>query len=217
MRKIIGGLLLLITSLSLKGQYNSIGFGVGTAGFRGETSNDNARDLQELGQSAYAYYNYWLRDSRWQYSVKLSYHKILSNIEVRDFLRSNTLYQARSHHFNLGVGMRFYLDNKLSRYRPRSGQWAVFGAAYAGLETFYSDLHYNNLGDSPSQSIDTDFNLSPYLSGEIGVRVFMNPEWYSEVSGGLKYGFNDYWDGISGHTGVPDFLYYIHLGLGYAF
>ena len=215
--KLAFGAAFFLSSMSLYGQYQSVGFGLGSSAFRGETSNDNLAALEELGRSAYFHYNGWLKDERWQYSVELSYHQIRGRIQVRDFLVSNTLYQARSRHFNLAGGMRFYLDSKLKRYQPTRGQWAFFGAAYAGLEAFYSNTEANRLGIRARQETNENFMVSPYINGLGGVRVFLDRNWYMELSAGMKYGFNDFWDGISGHTGVNDFIVYAHLSGGYAF
>lgn len=209
--------LFLLISCSLSAQYQSIGFGIGAATFEGETSTYEDFAVEEIGRSAYFYYNRWLKDSRWQYSFLATYHQIRGRIQVENFLVSNTLYQSRTRHFNLGAGMRYYLDPKLSHYQPSRGQWAIFGAAYLGLESFYSNTEANRMGAGAAEYMNEDFKLSPYISGELGLRIFINSEWYSEISGGMKYGHNDHWDGIAGPTNIKDYIGFVQLGLGYAF
>lgn len=217
MRKLLFLITLCLFTGEVYAQYKSVNFGLGTSAFRSETSNDALFPLEELGRSAYFQYNHWLKDSRWQLTAIASYHRIRGRIQVRDFLVQNTLYQAKSEHFNLGGGIKFYLDNDLSRFRPREGQCALFGAAFAGIETFIHNLEADRLGANPQQKREPGFKVSPFVSGEGGIRVYLDHEWFIELSAGAKYGFHDYWDGISGHTGVNDFIIFAHLSLGYTF
>jgi hypothetical protein len=53
--------------------------------------------------------------------------------------------------------------------------------------------------------------------GQLGYRIYINNNWAVEVDLNSRFGWNDYWDGYTGTTGVNDWIFQFRLGLMYSF
>lgn len=209
-------LALLLISISSFAQYNSLGFGLGSSVFRGETSHP-LKLIEEPGLNLYGLYSYWLpNDERWQISTKVHLDYINGK---RQSLSSDGAETYNAHSFLLSTlfGMRFYLDNDIRDYVPEKNQGAFFVGLFAGPSLAYSKYITPSIIDPA----DDTYNLNPILSfnmmGEVGYRLFINEFWAYELSLGFQSGFNDRWDGIKGGTGIPDYIFQASFGLTYSF
>jgi hypothetical protein len=208
--------LLLLLSFHVSGQYNSLGFGLGSSAFRGETTAAG-KIIEEPGLNLYGLYTYWLPDDeRWQISTKIQVDWINGK---RQGLASDGGLNYSSHSFLIStlVGMRFYLDNDIRDYVPEKNQGALFAGLYLGPALSYNQYRIPETINPINEAYESNPVLSFNVMAEVGYRLFWNEFWAYEASIGFQNGANDRWDGLKGSTGVPDFIFYINLGLSYSF
>lgn len=212
-------ILMVIFASYAKAQYNSIGFGLGTSSFRGETSNDEEFLLDELGVSAYAFYSYWLENnSQWQIIGRLNYNQINAKIDI---IVNDTgvavPYQTNSTMFFIESGIRYYLDSDLNRYVPENGQGGFFGGILVGANLFSNNINAPRIGNDSTIVLSEKLQVSPSIIMEVGYRIFYTRYWAIEATIGFRHGFDDLWDGIAGHTRFNDWIVNGSVGFSYSF
>lgn len=206
----------IMLAISADAQYHSLGLGLGSSAFRGETTAAG-KLIEEPGLNLNTFYNYWLtEDERWQISSKLNFDYIHGQ---RLGTASDDLLEYDAHSFLLSLlaGMRFYADNNLRDYVPEKYQGAFFGGLYAGPVLAYSRYSLPARLDPNSDTFSAQPSLSLNLMAEVGYRLFINKFWAYELSIGLQGGGNDHWDGFKGSTGIPDFIVQTSFSLSYSF
>ncbi len=206
--------LLLALSLPISAQYNTLGFGIGTSAFRGESTSPGSL-IEEPGIHLYGYYSYWLpSDERFQIVglLNLDYMRPQINGSGDGGMR----YDAHSFVLSPLVGVRFYLDKWLLDYVPEKNQDAFFAGVYFGPAIYYSNyVTPSNIGN------DNTYRDIPGISfntmAQVGYRIFRNEFWSYEAQIGFQHGFNDRWDGNQGNTGVNDWIFQVGVGMSYSF
>lgn len=193
---------------SVLGQSQSFGFGLGAAAIRGDAWDEGEYLIDELGINLYGYHSFWWdKFSGVQFIGHVRYNdlRVLFDTEPPD-TSALIHFEARSYHLGLSFGIRYYLDPDLNKYSPSAGQGSFFGGARAGVEIFGSKVEQVQIDQLPGKQFSEETFVSPNAGVELGYRLFITQSWSVETSFDLIYGFSDYWDGLSGPTGVKDWL-----------
>lgn len=200
---------LILLNFSLYSQYNSTGYGLGAAQVRGET---DAQDtwISNPGLAAYGYYNYWLpQDERFQ----LSFLVDINLLSSRKYGDEGLQFEVHSTLYIPKIGLRFYLDDDLQSYEPDLFQDAFFMGIYGGACIYHHDYGTVVLLQEVDGEIHPDLGVSVILNGLVGYRIYISRSNAIEFSFAGSYGFNDYWDGYKGNTGINDWHFQVNLGL----
>lgn len=212
--KLIIVITLCLVSLLSVAQEHTIGFGLGGAAFRGETSENLTSVLEEIGVQSHVYYAFSLKDSRWQLMAQLNYNRINADIDISSVNGELVSFSTASRHLFGSLGMRFYFDQRSRRYLPRLGHSAPFLGAHFGGVVFTNETNTPIFSNDDNIDIKEGGSQDLAFQVEAGYRYYINQNWSLEANANFRHGANDLWDGIGGHTNYNDWL--ISLSLGFA-
>jgi hypothetical protein len=213
-RKLIITLALSLFYLLGVAQEHTVGFGLGGAAFRGETSDNLASVLEEIGVQSHIYYALALKDARWQLMAQVNYNRINADIDITSINGDLVSFSTASQHFFGSLGMRFYFDQRSRRYLPRFGQSAPFLGAHVGGVLYTNETNSPFFSDGDNIDIKEGASEDLAFQVEAGYRFYLNQNWSMEANANFRHGANDLWDGIGGHTEFNDWI--ISLSLGFA-
>ena len=209
-------ILIFLSLISLKGyaQNQTLGFGLGGAAFKGETSDDVASIAEEIGVQSHLYYALALRDERWQFMAQINYNRILAEIDVNSVNGQLISYSTASQHYFGAIGMRFYIAADTRQYLPKRGDSAPFLGAHLGATFFNNETNSPifNGGDNITVKDGQSYDLA--FQAEVGYRYYLNDAWSLEANANFRHGTNDLWDGLGGQTEFNDWI--ISLAFGFA-
>ena len=212
--RLLGLICLSLFSFNGFAQNHTIGFGLGGAAFKGETSDDFESIVEEIGVHSHLYYALALKDSRWQLMAQLNYNRIQADIDINSVKGQLISYRTSSQHLFTSAGLRFYFDSYTRKYQPRFGHSAPFLGAHIG-GTFFT-----NETNSPIFNTEDNINVKDgafrdlAFQVEAGYRFYLNKSWSVEANANFRHGTNDLWDGIGGHTEFNDWI--VSLSIGFA-
>jgi hypothetical protein len=196
------------------GQNNTLGFGLGGAAFKGETSDDVVSIVEEIGVQSHLYYARALRDNRWQFMVQLNYNRILAEIDVNSVNGQLITFSTASQHYFGALGLRFYFDSKSRRYLPSAGHSAPFLGTHLGFTSFFNETNSPVFNDGDNIQVQDGNYMDLAFQAELGYRYYLNEDWSLEANANFRHGTNDLWDGLGGKTEFNDWI--ISLAFGFA-